>query len=120
MVLFIILVLTFLGGLAQIKRSYDKEYIGAIVMIISGIYLCLHTIGWSLSSYKFNKYVTEREAFVETLEFARKNNSQIELASLAREISVWNRGLAKIKYDNNFFLLEAYIDNRIMTLEPIR
>ena len=120
MELFIILLgLTFFGILVAIK-SYDYEFLGGIVALIAGIYLICHTLFWILASYEYNKFVTKRKAFVETLEYARKNESQFELASITREFSEWNQQLASLKYDNNVFLLKDYVDDRVTSLEPIR
>ena len=116
---FILLALTILGIVVAIK-SYDYGCLGTIIALIAGIYLICHTLFWSLASYDYNKFVTKRQAFVETLQYARKNESQFELASITREVSEWNQQLASSKYDNNVFLLKDYVDDRISSLEPIR
>jgi hypothetical protein len=116
---FILLGLTILGTVVAIK-SYDYGCLGVIIRLIAGIYLIMHTIFWSIASYDYNQFVTKRQAFVETLEYARENKSQFELASINREVSEWNQQLASAKYDNNVFLLKDYVDDRIASLEPIR
>ena len=73
-----------------------------------------------MSGYEYEKFVVERNSFVESLEYARKKGNEIELASITREVSEWNKQLASSKYDNTVFLLSNYIDNRIQTLDPIR
>jgi uncharacterized membrane protein len=120
MELFIILSVLFLLGIFIVKKTYDYEFLGIIICVCSGVYLLIHLLLWSISSYEYNKFVTERKAFVETLEYARKNESQFELASITREVSEWNKQLAALKYDNNVFFLKDYIDDRVMSLEPIR
>ena len=120
MELLFILSVLFIAGFLIVKKSYDYEVLGIIICFCSGFYLLMHVLFWSLSSYDFNKFVTKREAFVETLKYARKNESQFELASITREVSEWNQQLASSKYDNNVFLLKDYVDDRISTLEPIR
>ena len=80
----------------------------------------IHILYCSLASYKYHKFIIEREAFIETLEYARKNQSQFELASITREVSKWNQRLGSLKYDNTIFLLKDYIDDRVMILEPIK
>jgi hypothetical protein len=116
---FILLGLTILGIVVTIK-SYDYEFLGVIIALIAGFYLIFHTLFCSLASYNYNKFVTKRQAFVETLQYARKNESKFELASITREVSEWNQQLASSKYDNNVFLLKDYVDDRISSLEPIR
>lgn len=120
MELFLILSVLFVLGIIILKKSYDYEFSGVILSLIASIYLIYHTLLWSLASYDYNKFVTKRKAFIETLEYARKNKSQFELVSITREVSEWNQQLESSKYDNTVFLLKDYVDDRIMYLEPIR
>jgi len=120
MELFICLsILTILGFIIAMK-SYDYELLGAIMCFIFGIYLCLHILFCLVATYDYNKFIVKRQAFVETLYYARKNKNQFELASITKEVSEWNQQLASAKYDNNVFLLKDYTDDRIMLLKPIR
>ena len=116
---FILLGLTILG-ISAFKQSSNYMGLGSTIALLSFIYLILHTLIWSVAGYNYNKFVTKRKAFVETLEYARKNESKFELASITREVSEWNKQLAALKYDNNVFFLKDYIDDRVMSLEPIR
>lgn len=116
---FILLGLTILGIVA-FKQSSNYMGLGSIIALLSFLYLILHTLIWSVAGYNYNKFVTKRKAFIETLEYARKNESKFELASITREVSEWNQQLASLKYDNNVFLLKDYVDDRILSLEPIR
>lgn len=120
MELFFILSILFVLGIFIVKKNCDYEFFGMIISFCSGFYLLIHILLWSLASYGYNKFVAKRNAFVETLEYARKNESQLELASITREVSEWNQQLASSKYDNNIFLLKDYVDDRISSLEPIR
>jgi hypothetical protein len=120
MELLFILSVLFISGFFIVKKSYDYDFLGFVICLKTGVYFFLHILLWSLCSYGFNKFVTKRQAFVETLDYARKNKSKFELASITREVSEWNQELASSKYDNNVFLLKDYIDDRISTLEPIR
>ena len=72
MELFLILSVLFVLGIIILKKSYDYEFLGVILSLIAGIYLIYHTLFWSLASYDYNKFVTKRKAFIETLEYARK------------------------------------------------
>ena len=98
--------------------DYAEFFIGFIVIFI--LLLILHVLHWSLSSYNYNIFVTKRNAFIETLNYARENESKFELASITHEVSEWNKDLAEMKYDNNVFLLKTYIDDRVDNLKPIR
>ena len=115
----ILLALTTLGILISIK-CYNYDFLGVIISFITGFCFICHIFFWSLAGYEYNKFVIKRKAFVETLEYARKNESQFELASITRDILEWNNKLASLKYDNNTFLLKDYIDDRVENLEPIQ
>jgi len=120
MELFFILSVLFVLGIFIVKKSYDYELLGIIIFVCSGFYLLIHILLWSIASYEYNKFSTKRKAFVETLQYARENESKFELASITREVSEWNQQLASSKYDNSVFLLKDYVDDRISSLEPIR
>jgi len=98
----------------------NYEFLGIIIACTAWIYWILHIVFWLTSSYDYEKFVVERNSFVESLEYARKNGNEIELASITREVSEWNKQLASSKYDNTVFLLSDYVDNRVQTLDPIR
>ncbi len=119
MELFIILSTLIILGVILARKSYDCEFFGVVVVIISGMYLIIHSVLWSTSSYTYEKFVVERESLVETLEYTRENNNQIELASVTLSIIKFNKELASAKYDNDIFLLKDYIDDRVKDLKPI-
>ena len=64
-------------------------------------------------------HIIERNSFIESLENARENKNNIELASITKEIIDYNKELAMLKYQNNGFL-DCYIDDRIMDLKTIK
>lgn len=110
--------LTISGILISIK-SYRYEVGGYILTLFAGIFLLIHVLFMCTASYRFNKFVIQRKAFTQSLEYARKTENQLELASLTREVSEWNQQLAIEKYDNTVFILKDYIDDRIISLKPI-
>ncbi len=123
MELLIILSVLFIIGVVIIKKSHwtsDYDMIGFIISMISGIYLILHIVGWSVSSYSYNVFLVKRNAFVETLKEARKGKNQFEVAAITKDVSEWNQKLAEAKYDNNIFLLKDYVDDRVINLQPIK
>lgn len=120
MLILIILLFLLILGIILTNHIYNFEFPGLLITVVSGIYLFVHVLCWSLASYDYDQFVVKRQAFVETLEYARKNENSFELAAISREISEWNQKLASLQYDNNVFLLKDYIDDRIITLEPIR
>lgn len=104
------------------EKTYNDYFffMAGTLSFVSGAYLLIHVIAWSLASYDYNIFVTKRQAFIQTLNEARKNNNQIELASLTTKVSEWNQDLAERKYDRTTFLLKHYIDKRFESLHPIK
>lgn len=120
MLLSIILLLIISFGIYLLQSSYQYDILGFTLSFVFGIVLIMHVLFWSVSGYEYNRFFAKRQAFVETLEYARKNNNQLELASLTREVSKWNQDLAELKYNNTVFLLDDYVDDRIMDLKSIK
>lgn len=116
---FILLSLAILGIIVSIKSS-EYDFAGFMIAVLAIITLIFHIVVWSLSSYHYNKRVVQREAFTSTLEYARENNHQLELAAITQEILQWNQELESDKYDNSLFVFDCYIDDRVMNLKPIR
>lgn len=106
-------------GIYITKKSYNYGGYGLILSILSGIYLVLHVIMWSIASYEYEVFVAKRNAFVETLTKARKNNNVVELAAITKEISEWNQQLSVAKYNLTVFMIKDYTDKRISDLQPI-
>lgn len=120
MIILISLLLLFFVGFFIAKKSYDFEFLGIVLSGIAGLYLIIHVLFWSMASYDYGVFVAKREAFVETLNEARKNNNPLELAAITKEVSDWNQDLAEKKYNLKVFLLNDYVDNRVEKLQPIR
>lgn len=116
-----IILLTFLGIGIYLKRtSMEFELTSFFFIIFSSIILLIHLLFWSLSSYNFNLFNTERDAFKQTLEISRESGNLLETATIVTEISDWNQKLASVKYHNSIYILDCYIDDRIEELEPIK
>ena len=114
----ILCLITGLGVLISVK-SFDYDFIGQVISIISIVFLLIHIFFISISSYEYNVFVVKREAFVYTLENARKNNNNFEIATITKDVSELNKSLAVLKYNNKTFFLKDYIDDRIEKLEAI-
>jgi hypothetical protein len=56
---------------------------------------------------------------IESLETARENKNNIELASITKDIIEYNKNLAILKFEDDGFL-DIYIDDRILLLKPIK
>lgn len=100
---------------------YDNLVIFTTTMyLVTSIFIFFHILFWSIRGYEYNVFVAKREAFVLTLESARKSGNEIELAAVVSKISEWNESLFKFKVNRKTFLIRDYTDPRIMKLEPIR
>lgn len=120
MTIFLILLSITCLGIFITYRSYDYDIVGIIMSFVFGGYLIMHIILWSISSYSYEIFVIKRQAFIETLNYARVNKNSFELASITKDISIWNQKLYEAKYNNKMFLLKDYIDDRVENLEPIK
>jgi len=118
------LILTLLIAVCVVvaKKTYndDLEIVTTIFGSMLGLYLLMHILFWSLSSYDFNCMIAKRNAFQSTLNEARKSGYEIELAAISQSIAEWNEDLASKKYSNTVFLLKDYTDDRIINLKPIK
>ena len=62
MELFIILSLFVIFGVWLALKSYDYEFFGVFLVVIFGMYLIIHLVLWTISSYTYEKFVVERES----------------------------------------------------------
>ena len=95
------------------------EFFGILISVLTFLFILFHTPTWLLASHKYKMHIVERNSFIESLENARENKNNIELASITKEIIDYNKELAMLKYENNTFL-DCYIDDRIMDLKAIK
>ena len=119
-----ILLLSLLIACIIIHRKYfwDNETIGIISLCVGSlvaIYLFTHLYFWLTSTIVYEQFRIKRQAFVYDLNNSRKNNRELESATILKDISQWNQDLASFKYQNTLWLIDDYIDDRIDTLEPI-
>ena len=95
------------------------EFFGILIIVLSIMFLIVHLPIWLSSSYRYEMHIVERNSFIESLETARINKNNIELASISKDIIEYNKKLAILKYDNNGFL-DCYIDDRIIELKSVK
>lgn len=120
MITFIILIPMIIWGIYLFKKSYDYEGLGLLLIIFGVTYLIIHSLAFGLKSYEYELFVVKREAFVESLNYARENKLEYESMAILKEITVWNQELAEAQYDNKTLFLDQYIDDRVETLKPIK
>ena len=116
--LIILIVLVAIGG--YLTTKWDYEVLGIIMCLIFGLWLIIHFFAWGLVSYKYGLFVEKRNAFEQTLQFARENGNEYETAAIVKDVAEWNQKLAEYKYDNKTIFLDQYFDDRIELLEPIK
>ena len=105
-----------------VKKDYNATLsISSIILAICAfVYIFMHLIMWLTCSYSFDKALLERKELVDILELSRKNKNNLESATIYKSILEFNNTLAVAKYDNTFFFLDDYIDDRIKYVEPIK
>jgi len=106
-------------GISLCFQNETFEFFGILITILSIIFLMIHIPIWSSSNYRYEMHIVERNSFIESLQNARENKNNIELASISKEIIEYNKKLAILKYENTGFL-DCYIDDRMLLLKPIK
>lgn len=109
-------------GLGMGLFIYSNRYgiLGGFLITIFGVLFILHVILISISSYEYEQYVVQRDAYVSTLQESRANGSELETAAVMKGVAEWNIMLASAQYTNSLILLDPYIDDRIDSLKPIK
>lgn len=120
---FIGLTILLLGGgclLDKFSYSWDGDILkclGWIVFVIAVISIILIPICRYYSTGRIIEYKT-RQA---TIEQQRKDNiSEMERATLTREIIDDNAWLSSCKYDLNNKWFDVYYDKEVLNLEPMK
>jgi hypothetical protein len=106
-------------GISLCFQNETFEFFGILINILSIIFLMMHIPIWLSSTYRYEMHIVERNSFIESLETARVNKNNIELASISKDILEYNKKLAILKYENTGFL-DCYIDDRLIELKPIK
>ncbi len=116
----LIILISVLFIIAQHTYNDNLEVICGAFGIIFCIVFFLHIICLSTVNYGYEQLLVKRDSIEETLQYARKNNNPIELATISQDINKFNQELASSKYVNTTLLFDQYIDDRIMNIPPIR
>ena len=120
MIIFITLLLLTVLGIYIAKKSYDYEFLGVIVSLIFGLYLIIHGIMFFTVSYEYENWLVKRNAFEETLKECRENGRDIEAAAILKEVSEFNKTLARARNDKKYFFTKDYIDDRVFDIDFIK
>lgn len=119
MITFIILIALVSLGVYLISK-FEYEPYGVILLIVSGVWLIIHSICFGTSTYEYEQFITQRDAFEATLNSSRNSGNSYETAAIVSDVSEWNIKLSEMKYDNKTLMLGQYVDDRIELLEPIK
>ena len=117
MYLFIISIVLFLVGI-RLFRSYRTEEVGFIFLVVFSISLLIQLIMFT-NHYSVKKRVAEREAFRVTLDNARANGTELENATILKDVAEWNEWLVGVKMDNEFWY-DMYIPNDVDTMTLLK
>ena len=94
--------------------------IGFVLVIISALFIFGSSISLNTKSYHYNQFVVERTVIEQTIQNARTNNQIMENATITKTIIEWNTKLAQEQYEKTLPLFNDFIDDRILTLKPIK
>lgn len=94
--------------------------VGFVLIITSSIFSLITIISVSTKSYRYNRFVVERTVIEQTIQNARTNNQIMENATITKTIIEWNTKLAQEQYEKTLPLFKDFIDDRILTLKPIK
>ena len=118
MIIFIILIALIIIGIVLTDTSFED--LGNITACISILLLLIHIPIWALTSYGFKSFMVARDSYEQTLQHSREFGNDFERAAIVKDIAEWNTTLAISQYRNKLWLLDAYIDDRVDLLEPIK
>ena len=115
----IVIIALFILGI-YLKGHPWYEFTGFCLTYIFGWVAIFHFAVLLFVKYDYEKFLNKRNAFQQTLIEARENGREIESAAILQNVAEWNIDLAEYQYDNTTWLLDQYIDDRIMSLKPIK
>jgi hypothetical protein len=87
---------------------------------IAFIWMCINISVLLTLEYSYDQWVIQRNAFEISLNEARQQENNIELASLTREVTEWNIQLARNKFANEHWYFGMYVSDRVKELQPIK
>ena len=120
MITFLILLAFLIIGIGlTFSGNIDLEILSIPIISLSIALLIFHTPAWLSTDYRYEMHIAKRNSFIESLEIARLNKNNIELAAISKDIIEYNKDLAVKKFENKG-IFGCYIDDRFMDLKPIR
>lgn len=96
------------------------ETLSSITLVLSILFLVIHSLIYFPQSYAYNMIKLDRETFETSLNESRKNGNEFESAAILTEVIEFNSKLARKKYNNKNPFLGQYIDDRIENIKAIK
>jgi len=100
-------------------KYYEQMEVHLIFSVLFGVMFLFSLLVFSFRAYDYGEFVSERNAFCQTLENARESGNEIELAAISKDIAEWNSSLASKNFARTTIFKE-YTDPRFEDLEPIK
>jgi preprotein translocase subunit SecF len=114
--LLVLIILSIFIGIITKNSINDFSFsliIGTLILFIVSLLVVL------TKGYEYNKFKHQKEAIEQTINYSRENNIN-ENYTVTEKIIEWNSELSKKQYQNTIWILDEYIDDRIMDLKPIK
>ena len=118
MLLLIIGVFIFLSGIALLKYSYDWEAIGVIMILIGFFMFIILGLCKFTSPFDYAEVEIKRDILQEQLDVS-ENRDKFMDSQLTMQVIAINSKIQKEKFYNTT-VWGWYVDDRFMTLEPVK
>lgn len=120
MLIFITLTLCFLILFSIYLFRTRFDYVGSALITIAGIAFIVHIASLVMSKYTCDYLIAERYSITYSLQNSRKNMTDLEKATVIRDVIAFNTSLMKYRVNNDDLFLGVYTDDRIENIEPIQ
>lgn len=111
-------IVLFVIGYVWAKNSYSDDF--PVLLMVASIIAGVCIIVFSASVYiKTSSYPVKRASMQETLDYARSQNNELELAAITAEVMKFNR---QLDTDKNFYYPHFWLwmNDDILTVERIK
>jgi hypothetical protein len=100
-------------------NHYESIWRGVtgVILIIVAFFMALVVV---VNPYGVHRFIAGLESQRATLEAARLNGSELEVATATRQAMDLNGELARIQYDNTVWFFDSIVPDEIMLVEPIK
>jgi len=107
-------------GYYLVEVTYNYEVLGVVIFVFGAFLLFVHIVGLSCMGYSYRTLETKVQITQQTINLARENNSEVELAAISQSIVSVNQEIALERLSNTTFIVGMWTDDRIDTLSYIK